>query len=57
MFAPPLITVRPTPRRAFQGWRYLEGADAPPDLRASGKDQVASMPIEMQKRLADLCLI
>jgi hypothetical protein len=27
-----LVRVRPTPHRPFQGWRYLEPKDAPPDL-------------------------
>src|SRR5882757_9172048 len=27
-----VVRVAPTPRRAFQGWRYLELADAPEDL-------------------------
>ncbi len=57
LFAPPLIPVRPTPRRAFQGWRYLDAADAPPDLKSGSRDQVASMPAEMRKTLADLGLI
>ncbi len=30
--APKVIEVQPTPKRAFQGWRYLEGKDAPKDL-------------------------
>jgi hypothetical protein len=32
----------PTPRRAFQGWRYLTEADAPPDLETSGEGAVPS---------------
>jgi hypothetical protein len=54
---PALIPVRPTPRRAFQGWRYLEDADAPPDIRSGKRDQVAMMPTEMKKKLADLGLL
>ncbi len=29
---PELVRVTPTPRRPFQGWRYLPAADAPRDL-------------------------
>lgn len=57
LFAPPLIPVRPTPRRAFQGWRYLDAADAPADLKSGKRDQIASMPVDMRKKLADLGLI
>ena len=57
LFAPPLIPVRPSPRRAFQGWRYLSADDAPPDLAPGKSDQIASMPADMRKKLADLCLI
>jgi hypothetical protein len=32
-----LINVHPRPRRAHQGWRYLEATDAPADLGA-GED-------------------
>jgi len=28
---PQIIRTTPQPRRAFQGWRYLKGADAPAD--------------------------
>ena len=34
------ILVAPTPRRAFQGWRYLRHEDAPPDLKTLGDDAV-----------------
>jgi hypothetical protein len=29
---PKVIRTEARPRRPFQGWRYLAGADAPPDL-------------------------
>jgi hypothetical protein len=32
---PRLIRVEPRPRRAHQGWRYLDEKDAPPDLSNS----------------------
>ena len=57
VLALPLIPVRPTPRRAFQGWRYLDDEDAPPDLKGGKRDQVAVMPAEMRKKLADLGLL
>lgn len=57
VLAPPLIPVRPTPRRAFQGWRYLDDEDAPPDLKTGKRDQVAVMPAKMRKKLADLGLL
>ena len=31
-----LVTVSPRPRRAHQGWRYLEEVDAPPDGDETG---------------------
>ena len=52
-----LVAVRPTPRRAFQGWRYLEPADAPPDLDAAGLASFSNMPAQMRRELAELCLI
>ena len=54
---PKLVMVRPTPRRAFQGWRYLEAGDAPPDLDAADLASFASMPAQMRRELAELCLI
>ncbi len=54
---PKLIAVRPTPRRAFQGWRYLEPADAPADMTANTDSDVADMPPAMRRELAELCLL
>ena len=56
VFEPKVIAVRPTPRRAFQGWRYLLPEDAPPDLK-SGQASSASMPEAMRRELAALALI
>ena len=56
VFKPQIIPVRPTPRRAFQGWRYLEAADAPPDLARAAK-AVQGMPEKMRRELSQLGLI
>jgi hypothetical protein len=42
----------PTPRRAFQGWRYLEAKDAPPDLRSAGDGD--GVPVALAKQLREL---
>jgi hypothetical protein len=54
-FKPRIILVRPAPRRAFQGWRYLNGEDAPPDLKTgiAAKD----MSEAMRRDLAALGLL
>lgn len=52
-----LIQVRPTPRRAFQGWRYLSADDAPKDLTGNKRDDIADMPPKLRKELAELGLI
>src|ERR1700760_1821611 len=44
------IRVAPTPRRAFQGWRYLEGKDAPPDL---AQDVFGDVPSDLARRLRE----
>jgi hypothetical protein len=50
-----LIPVIPRPRRAFQGWRYLEAADAPPDIvRKTG---AKNLPETLQRELAALGLL
>ena len=50
-----LVTVAPAPRRAHQGWRYLEEADAPgADDDGSG---LGMLPPRLYGRLAALALV
>lgn len=50
-----LIDVRPRPRRAHQGWRYLEQAEAPADLAEGEAGEV--LPGNLAGELARLGLI
>lgn len=47
------VRVAPTPRRPFQGWRYLHPDDAPPDLDALGGGAEA-VPPELLRQLREL---
>jgi hypothetical protein len=50
-----LVTVSPKPRRAHQGWRYLEETDAPSsDDDGSG---IGMLPPQLYGRLAALALV
>lgn len=49
--APDVVRVAATPRKAFQGWRYLAPADAPPDL-SEGQQHEDALPPELSKALA-----
>ena len=53
---PKLVPVRPVPRRAFQGWRYLTDEDAPKDLDRSARTEGTLSP-EMRRALIDLGLL
>lgn len=53
---PRLILVHPRPKRAHQGWRYLEGSDAPADLDEGGSD-TAEMPPALMRELAAMGLL
>jgi|TARA_B110000003_G_scaffold48007_1_gene46482 hypothetical protein len=53
---PKLINVASTPKRAFQGWRYLQLSDAPPDL-APARPNDDALPPELQTALADIGLL
>ena len=50
-----LVLTKPFPRRAFQGWRYLEAKDAPPDLERAGLSD--DMPEELRAALTEAGLL
>ena len=52
-----LVPVRPMPRRAFQGWRYLTSDDAPADLAGGKGDGLAEMPPKLRRELVELGLL
>ncbi|OXE35555.1 MAG: hypothetical protein CGW95_13180 [Phenylobacterium zucineum] len=49
--APEIIKVAPTPRRPFQGWRYLDPKDAPPDLLTGDGGEI---PDDLARQLRDV---
>jgi len=53
---PELVRVAPAPRQPFQGWRYLQPGDAPPDLTAlrPGEDR---LPPALSRALAEIGVI
>ncbi|UUX50899.1 DUF1489 domain-containing protein [Nisaea acidiphila] len=52
-----VVRVMPRRHRAFQGWRYLEEADAPQDLFQADGESDAEMPPEMQEELRRLGIL
>lgn len=54
---PDLRLVLAQPRRAHQGWRYLEAQDAPADLGDGAADGLAAMPPALVGKLSELALI
>lgn len=53
---PALVLVQARPKRAHQGWRYLEGSDAPADLTGALAG-IAEMPPTLIGRLTELALL
>jgi hypothetical protein len=53
---PKCVPVRPRPYRAFQGWRYLDAKDAPPDLDHAAPG-VRNMPEPLRRELRGLGLL
>lgn len=62
VYDPTVIVTEMHPRRAFQGWRYLEAEDAPadrPDQRAALAHALAEeeLPAELRQELRGLGLL
>jgi len=53
---PEIIRTTTAPKRPFQGWRYLQPADAPADLAAHRQNE-DSLPPELSAALADIGVI
>jgi hypothetical protein len=51
-----LVPTALQPRRPFQGWRYLEAAEAPPDAYA-GSAETYDFPPELARELRELGLL
>ncbi len=51
---PSVVRVHPRPRGPFQGWRYLDPKDVPPDFAANGADD---LPPELQRELREIGLL
>lgn len=50
---PDVVNVELTPRRAFQGWRYLSGAQVPRDIGETGSRD-RKLPEALEYQLAQL---
>jgi hypothetical protein len=57
VFDPELVPTEPVPRRAFQGWRYLDASEAPAPLTPDAPGADATLPPAMRQALTELRLI
>ena len=55
VYEPKLIPVQRRAHRAFQGWRYFDPKDAPPDAR--GTKGLEKLPEKLQAELVNLGLL
>ncbi len=55
VMSPEVIRTQTALRRPFQGWRYLDATDCPPDLFAKGRCR-DELPPEMQQALSEIGL-
>ena len=55
IMAPDMIRISPRPKQPFQGWRYFDPKDAPPDLGRGGFEEDGSPEIALE--LAKLGLL
>ena len=55
IMAPDMVRTLPRPKSPFQGWRYLDPKDAPPDLESGGFAEGGS--VELAEELARLGLL
>ena len=53
---PALMIVQPYPRRAHQGWRYLDASAAPADIGPASAMDGDSLPGALMQELADIGL-
>lgn len=49
IMSPELIRTIPYPKRPFQGWRYLEPKDAPPDIAANDVENSVEIAAELAR--------
>jgi len=58
IFDPQIVPLAGRPTRPFQGWRYLDPDDAPPDMPAPGAIVgLETLPAALRQELRALCLL